>query len=571
MSVSPPPEKSRPLPGDVTDVEFDREVSFHFADAGALALSAGRLGTWRWDLASGSVFWDDALHQVFGISPGEAPGTRQDYLAMVHPEDRAAIASLSVTPDGGPKQVEHRLVLPDGSFRWVAVSSLPELSPDGTPVAMVGVTVDITDRKLAEERLEFLSRAGQLLGSSLDLDTTLQQVCDLAIERLADWCSIDMFDHGDVRLAALAHRDPAKMSYARRLRERFPVDLTNDQGLARVLRSGEPEITPDIDEPLIRAALSEIPDFSPLDIEEFVALGLRSSLVVPLRTAAGRIIGGLTLVAEANRRKYDDDDVRLALEVGGRAAVAVENAQLYQRIERSARTLQRSLLPAELPATGIVDIAAQYHPLFDPDMVGGDFYDVFETMGGRWCVVIGDVAGKGVEAAALTAAVRWTARAALNRDLSPAETMRQLNDSLIRQDWGERFVSIFVGVLEPAGSGVAVHFACGGHPPPVLHRPFGETEFLISDGDLVGLFAKSRWLAHSTWLGPGESLVLYTDGFTDTKSDDVWFDDFGMLSAVKTAPSNASAALLAAHISAVVKESGEQRDDRALLVLTAPT
>ena len=113
-----------------------------------------------------------------------------------------------------------------------AAPAASRLDKSGAPVAMVGVGADITGRKLAEERLQFLVRAGELLGSSLDLDTTLQQLCDLAIERLGDWCSVDLLDSGGVRLVAVSHRDPDKVTYARQLRERFGVNLDDDQGLA---------------------------------------------------------------------------------------------------------------------------------------------------------------------------------------------------------------------------------------------------------------------------------------------------------------------------------------------------
>ena len=330
-----------------------------------LALEAGRLGTWHWDLTTGTVRWDRSLLRVFGLTSQTAPTTSDEYSELVHPDDRAAVAAAAeqALGGGGVREMEHRLLLPDGEVRWVSVSSRVVSDPQGMPIAFVGVTVDVTERKLAEERLAFLSRAGQVLGSSLDADTTFQQLAELAVERLADWCTIELLEDDTVRLVALSHRDPEKISYARRLRERFPVNLDDDeQGLPHVLKTGEPEFTPDIDEELIRTALAAVGEFTAEDVEEFVGLGLRSSLVVPLCTPGGRVLGGLTLVAEEGRRRYEDEDVALAMQVASRAAVAVENAQLYARIEHAAVTLQRSLLPAELPTLPFAELGRAVPP-----------------------------------------------------------------------------------------------------------------------------------------------------------------------------------------------------------------
>jgi serine phosphatase RsbU (regulator of sigma subunit) len=544
-----------------------------------LALEAGRVGTWYWDLASDKLRWDRVLERVFDLPPGTSPTSRAAYLAWVHPHDRSAVqaAATGAMASGGTRDMEHRLLLPDGSIRWVSVSSRVVNDEKGTPVAFAGVSVDITDRKLAEERLEFLSRAGQVIGSSLDLQTTFQQVSELAIERLADWCSIDLLDGDTVRLAAIAHRDPAKVSYARRLRERFGVDLSEDQGLPRVLRTGQPEFTPELDEDFIRAALAAIPEFTPAEVEEFVALGLRSALVVPLRTLTGRVLGGLTLVAEEGRRRYTDEDVALALEVAGRAAVAVENAQLYARIEASALTLQRSLLPAALPDVPFAEIAADYHPLNALEVVGGDFYDVFPTVAGRWVAVIGDVAGKGVEAASLTAAARWTLRASLTDDLAPAAALAHLNAHLLRQNWGERYLSVLVCVLEAAPDGLTLRYASGGHPAPLYRRTDSSVEELPTDGQLVGLLPGGVWPEHVVELLSGEALVLYTDGLTDVTArrlaggDDGhgWYGDTGVAAALSHAPVDATAQRLVEAVVRDVENAGDQRDDRAVLVLRA--
>ena len=145
--------------------------------------------------------------------------------------------------------------------------------------------------------------------------------------------------------------------------------------------------------------------------------------------------------------------------------------------------------------------AAQYRPLNAPELVGGDFYDVFETSEGRWAIVMGDVAGKGVDAAALTAAARWTLRATLTRDNCPVESLRHLNDDLLRQGWAERYLSVVAAVVETSDEGVVIRYSSGGHPPPVRRRADGRAEVLPVEGDLIGLFPNASWSSLELTLG----------------------------------------------------------------------
>lgn len=543
------------------------------AERVALALEAGRLGTWRWDVATGQLHWDEPLERVFGLEPGTFAGTFEAYIDLLHVEDRApTLAAIEQSLAArAAHYVEHRIVLADGSIRWISGTGRVVLGESGEPVAMVGVGADITGRKLAEERLTFLAHAGQLLGSSLDLDTTLQQLCDLAIERFCDWCSVDLLEPGGVRLVAVSHRDPDKVAYARALRERFGVNLDDDRGLPQVLRTGRPEVVPEIDEQYVRAALSQIPELTAQEVEEFVALGLRSSMVVPLTGAAGTVLGALTLVSAESGLVYDDQDLALAGEVARRAGTAVENARLYARVEHAARTLQQSLLPPRLPALGFAELAAFYAPMGGADLIGGDFYDVFPISDGRrWCLVIGDVSGKGVDAAALTAAVRWTLRSALARQGSPGNAIGELNDALLQQDLGGRFVTVTAVLLEPDADGVHVDYACGGHPPPIAVRGAGLAEVLPAEGQIVGVLPAATPTTQRTWLGRGDALVLYSDGFTEVRRDGELFGDAGMLAVLRGLPAGAGSQDIVARLTAAVAEYGPQPDDMALLVLAVP-
>ncbi|MFL6178787.1 MAG: PAS domain-containing protein, partial [Actinomycetes bacterium] len=454
----------------------------------ALALEAANAGTWKWTSATGELEWDEPLERVFGIEPGTFEGTFEAYLELVHPADRAP--TMEAVQNSLAKKVdhyvEHRVLLPDGSIRWISGRGRVVLDDAGEPRGMVGIGEDITAQHLAEQRLQFLARAGDVLGSSLDLGTTLQQLCDLLIESLADWCTIDLWNDRDVELVAVAHRDPDQVQWARQLRERFGVDMESDVGLPLVLKTGQPYVLQEIDEEWLRQMLNLLPGITDEELERFMALELRSSMTVPLKSAKGAVLGAIGLVSAETGRLYTDDDLTLALEVARRAAIAVENAQLFEHTRHTYNTLQKSLLPPELPDLGFADLGVCFLPFGGPDdLLGGDFYDIVDMGNDTWGVILGDVSGKGVAAATLASASRWSFRSVITRTTDPAEALRELNDTLRTQDWDGRYVTAVVAVFHREATGsLSVHFSVGGHPNPLLRRQNGEIVSLSSKGTL---------------------------------------------------------------------------------------
>lgn len=539
----------------------------------ANTLHAGQYGTWECTVSTGELLCDEYLLVVLGRKSCRSV---DEYLELVARPDRDAVreAFLRAAKEGAAVDVEHRFDPVTPAARTVRVVGQPIAGLQ--PTTFAGVVVDTTDRNIAQARLAFLARAGEVLGSSLDLDVTLQQLCDLAIEELADWCSVDLRDGPGVRLVAVSHRDPAMVRYAREMRERLGVDLDADIGLGKVLRTGLPDIIPTIDEAMIRRALADLPDVTPADTEQFVALGLESSLVVPLTTAAGRVIGALTLVSATPGRVYTPEDVKLAVEVARRAATAVDNAQLYARVEHAALTLQRSLLPPVLPALGFAELAAHYRPLATSGphgeaLIGGDFYDVFLATDNRWCLLIGDVSGKGVDAAALTAAARWTLRSALSRTGSPAEALEELNRSLLGQDLDGRFLTVLAAVVEPAADGAVISYASGGHTAPVIVRGGERVDSCPVDGLIVGAFDRVHASTFTVTVARGDSLVLFTDGLTEARRGETLFGEQGVRQALERChPPLVHAVEAVDALVAAVNSFGTQRDDMAILALTIP-
>ena len=263
------------------------------------------------------------------------------WLDSVHPDDRERVRHED---DGHferrePLTLEYRLRRHDGVYRWIVDEGVPRFDADGTFVGYIGACIDIDDRRRAEVRERFLADASTLLAASLDVDTTLESIARLAVPLIADWCSIAIReDDGTIRNVAVAHRDPDKIAWARELQGLYPADPDAPRGAAAVIRTGTPELLADIPESLIEEALSERPEL----IEPLRELGFRSSLAVPL-VVRDRVIGALTLVTAAESgRLLGEEDLGLAGDVARRAAVAVENARLFEHTE-----FQRTLLESQ--------------------------------------------------------------------------------------------------------------------------------------------------------------------------------------------------------------------------------
>src|SRR5206468_1822702 len=181
-------------------------------------------------------------------------------------------------------------------------------------------------------------------------------------------------------------------------------------------------------------------------------LGLRSALAVPM-LARGKVVGAISMVSGDNTRRFREEDKLLAEELASRCGLALDNARLFRERSRIARTLQESLLPPMLPELPGLDLAARFRAAGNGLEVGGDFYDLFETGASTWAVAIGDVCGKGSEAAAITALARYTVRAAAMRQDAPSQILSLLNEALLRQRTDRRFCTVLYGRLERNGDG----------------------------------------------------------------------------------------------------------------------
>jgi PAS domain S-box-containing protein len=344
---------------------------------------------------------------------------------------------------------------------------------------LVVVVRDVTDRRRTERERErllgrssLLAEASELFDQSLDEHETMASVARLCVRDLAEACVILLED------------DPSAVAAAR--------EPGRDRELLAQLVDGPEE---------------------PLETVMRSRSGLLTGriVVVPL-VARGRVHG---VLAASFDRDTEDDDRVLFEDLGRRAALALDSARLYAERDHVARTLQSSLLPRELPDIPGAEVAARYLAAGAGNEVGGDFYDCFATGAGDWALVIGDVCGKGAEAAAVTALARYTLRAAALHTRRPRTVLEQLNEALLRDRRDYRFCTVLYVSLTPRDDRLSACVAAGGHPLPVVVRASGEVETVGTPGSLLGIVDVPELTEQSVELAPGDALVLYTDGVTE--------------------------------------------------------
>ena len=453
-----------------------------------------------------------------------------------------------------------------GEDRIVRLKARPVFGEDGAVRLAINVVEDITEVKRAEEAQRFLAEASRLLAESLDYEATLKTVAGLAVPHIADWCVVDLkTEHGFERVAA-QHSDPEKLALTETYGDRWPPDPDAPIGVPAVLRTGKAELYPVItDEMLVAAARDDE------HLRVVRELGMTSAMIVPMQ-ARSEVVGAITMISAESRRHFTDEDVALAGQLGQRAATAVDAARLYRQRSTIAQTLQASLLPPELPEIEGIESAAVYQAAGDATEVGGDFYDVFSTAEDQWFVVVGDVCGKGAEAAAVTALARYTIRAAAVRRRSPTHVLRWLNDAMQRGSKTEigRFVTIALLRIDLGEDGPRVTGASGGHPLPRIVRADGSVERFGTSGTLIGVVPDIHITDATTTLAPGDSVVLFTDGLSEAAApDDVWSPEQIDEALRDAAGAPDIAGLVERLVAAAVPADRPIRDDVAVLALRA--
>lgn len=310
-----------------------------------------------------------------------------------------------------------------------------------------------------------------------------------------------------------------------------------------------------------------------------LAVTLEGKRLVDGLRAQARALERLVSVSQAKRAKAVDSRASHSIESAivvlvlltgltlllgaylGHLAVARERAR--ERSEATSRTLQESLVPTRLPAIPGCELAARFVPA-GGGIVGGDFYDVFETSPGTWILIVGDVCGKGPAAAAVTAMARWTLHSVAGTMPTPEAALNHLNDVLLRESFSDRFITICYAVLSLGDGGARIRVACAGHPAPILVPRDGEPREVQAGGDVLGVWSTLRLDAAELELGPGDSLVAYTDGVTDQGPERAEAPE----QALRASPASGGAEVLAETVSNLARHGGAgNRDDVAVVAV----
>lgn len=483
-------------------------------DAGALAaavLETTLESVFVVDSDSVVVDLNPAAERTFGYIRPEAVGQELARLILPARLRRRHRDSLRVGDVRGfgavaSRRVELTGMRADGTELLVEMSVRP--LPTGRSLAAVFLR-DVTQPHRDAEARELLAAASAAFDASLDPLQTMRTIAQTAIPQLAGLCMIDLIrEDGTIGDSVVAAMEADLAARLERLRADRPLDPEGMHPVARALRLDAPIVVHDLAGPDAEGEDARTDEHIAL----MVQAGYRSAVVIRL-SARGRLLGALSFLHESDAL-FDQGHLALMQDLADRAAMALDNATLYAERTHVALTLQRSLLPDALPEVAGLELASAYHPVGAGNEVGGDFYDVFEVPSGCW-LVVGDVCGKGTEAAAITALVRHSVRALAFRDLSPGEVLASVNEVMLSHELQGRFATAVVARLDLSVRPVRASIVSAGHPPPLVLERSGNAYCPQARGVLLGVLSEISEVELDVDLEPGDTLVLYTDGLLD--------------------------------------------------------
>jgi PAS domain S-box-containing protein len=418
----------------------------------------------------------------------------------------------------------------------------------GRPIAVAYFNYHAAVHRFSEQEIEFVTKLASSLSGALEnaqLFESERQAREQAARDLATTQSLlaavralsGMWTDRDVLLGELADVVLRATSHSRvhvaqlaedRSQATFVTTVGKDPLPARTILAWD-QLSSVLQDVLI-SGRRRIVDFNELpQAQRGIAdsLGSRLALHVPI-VFAGRVLGHITVDDPGERRAFTDDEIALIEGIASQAAVAIENARLYREQRRIAETLQENFLH-ELPSVAGLELGVVTQTAFAPELVGGDFSDVFVVDDRHVVVLIGDVAGKGVRAAGMTETVRSTVRALAAIDPSPAFILAKANELLLKYDPDEPHVTAFLAVLDPDTG--HLDYASAGHPAPIHLEAFSARPLDVAFGPPLGSFGRPYAGAHTT-VTLDDYLVLYTDGVTEARRDGELFGEQRLLEIV---------------------------------------
>jgi serine phosphatase RsbU (regulator of sigma subunit) len=451
----------------------------------------------------------------------------------------------------------------DADFVQYVVAVATVVAGDLAGLWVASLRVNLNREQAASE---LLAEAGALMEVALDRKQRAERLADLAVPALGDVAMVDMVapDGSIERMAAQSGGTEVAHVFVK-LRAKAPIDPYGPHPVAEVIRSGRMMYLDQLSDDAIDGITTRENEREMLRRHRF-----KSCMVLPLG-ARGAVLGALTLWIMRPAKTFDETARRTAKRLADRAALALDNARLHEQQVHIAGVLQHSLLPRSLPEISGFEASSRFLAAGEAYEVGGDFYDVFRSGLETWTAVIGDVCGKGPEAASLTALARYTVRTASGPDSTPSEVLRTLHESISSDRADLRFCTAALARIQaPSNGRGAAHLtvALGGHPLPLVLRKGGRVDSIGKPGTLLGALPSPVLADADATLGVGDALVLYTDGMLDVgdrsgSDDPEWLPKQLAKSAGKSADEIAERLAQAA----IKRHGGEPRDDIAVLVL----
>ena len=374
----------------------------------------------------------------------------------------------------------------------------------------------VTAMAEANQRLQLLAEAGRVLSGTMDIGQQIEELADLVVPALGDWCWLVVTDdQGRLHDLACAHRDPARQAEVEAYTRTMVAVMTEEAGARVVTATGRPLIMSVVDWDHVERAL---PD--PTAREYLARLGAGSGIVVPL-VARGQTLGALGLFSREDRAPLGQAEIDTAVEIGRRAGLALHHARLFSQQRALADALQRSMLTAP-PSIEGCEIVVRYVPAAEGAEIGGDWYDAFFDKGGHPVLAIGDVVGHDTRAAAAMGQVRGLLRGiSYSSGGTPSEVLSRVDRAVLGLSL-DTMATATVARLE-LGEGMVLRWSNAGHPPPVRISAGGVVELL--DGKpadlLLGVSPDCVREDHVTPLAPGDTVLLYTDGLVERRDRDI--------------------------------------------------
>ncbi|MEU9015435.1 SpoIIE family protein phosphatase [Streptomyces sp. NPDC048479] len=470
-----------------------------------------------------------ALEQMHGIPAKDHLGRHYREIMTSTKFEVPEVAMRQVLETGIPMVDQSTIVghtpADDHKHAW-SISLYRLEDPQGRVLGVADLVVDVTDRYQAameaaeaRRRLALIADGSIRIGTTLEVEQTAQELAEVTVPELADVVAVNVLD-SVLEDGHPASRDGPTLFRALAVKAAYPTEAAEaadppghlaaydtDRLATQCVRTGHP----------ILMTHADNNDLARLARDRHAATllaraGVHSYMLAPL-TARGQILGFVSLTRARNPLPFDGDDLALATELASRAAVCIDNARTHQSVRNAAETLQRSLLPEHPPHLPGLEVSSRYRPAQATYEIGGDWYDVLPLDRDKTALVVGDVMGSGIDAAATMGRLRTATSAFADLDLDPAQVLQHLDK--ITSGLEHYIATCVYAVYDPHGADC--HIATAGHLPPALVRSGKRPELLdLPTGTPLGVGGVA--FETTTFdLGPGDQLVLYTDGLVETR------------------------------------------------------